>query len=209
MLPVRGQALIAYHIRALAQQGVRRVLINTAWLEDKVLHGLGESYAGVALHYSTEGRDFGYALETAGGIARALPYLADSFWVAAGDVFAPDFDFAQSTYEAFCASEFLAQLYLVPNPAHHPEGDFILDGSGSDRRYTFSTIALYKKAFFTHEFPEVQAIAPGNPDGIAAPLAPRLRAGIAAGVVTTRLYDGLWVDVGTPERLAALNTENH
>lgn len=206
MLTVAGTPLIGYHIHALVAQGVRDIVINTAWLEDKVIDGLGKTYAGARLVYSTEGRDFGAALETAGGIIRALPHLADSFWVAAGDVFAPDFVFSAQTYAEFCAAPALAQLYLVANPAHHPEGDFLLDGS--DARYTFSTIALYKKAFFTQDFgPTAPPIPVGNPDGVAAPLAPRLRAGIAAGVVRTRLYAGRWVDVGTPERLAALNAD--
>ena len=150
---------------------------------------------------------FGGALETAGGIARALPMLGDVFWVLAGDVFMPDFEFTQAAVERFTASGKLAHLWLVPNPAHNPKGDFGLSTDGlalnlpSDTtraRYTFSTIALYRKAFF-------DALPFGNPNGIKAPLAPMLRAAMDNQQVSAELYTGAWTDVGTPQRLAELN----
>jgi len=169
---------------------------------------------GVELRYSHEGRDFGGALETAGGIVRALPQLADVFWVAAGDVFAPDFVFDPAAVAAFAASSLLAHIWLVPNPAHNPGGDFGLSDQGlalnlpkvaapastdAPKRYTFSTIALYRRAFFEAAWCGIPA---GNPAGQKAPLAPLLRAAMDAGAVGATLYTGAWTDVGTPERLA-------
>ena len=168
------------------------------------------------LHYSQEGVDFGGALETAGGIVRALPWLADTFWVVAGDVFAPDFVFAPEAYARFQASTQLAHLWLVPNPPHNLAGDFGVSADGlalnlpkrsapadTDRpRYTFSTIALYKRAFFEAAWCPIQT---GNPAGVKAPLAAMLRAGMENGCVSASLYTGAWTDVGTPQRLAQLN----
>ncbi len=98
LLPVRGQPLIAWHLAALAAAGVREVVINTAWLEDRFPEALGDgSRWGLAIRYSMEGRDHGGALETAGGIAKALAMLDDPFWVVAGDVFLPGFTFVPSS----------------------------------------------------------------------------------------------------------------
>ena len=156
--------------------------------------------------------DFGGALETAGGIVRALPKLAEVFWLAAGDVYAPDFVFDHAAYTRFAASPALAHLWLVPNPAHNPQGDFLLadDGSVHDRPagadaghcLTYSTLGLFKRALFA---PPYCPIAPGNPQGVHAPLAPVLRAAMQAGRVSGTLYTGRWTDVGTPQRLAELN----
>jgi MurNAc alpha-1-phosphate uridylyltransferase len=173
------------------------------------------------LHYSQEGLDFGCALETAGGIVRALPQLAEVFWVAAGDVFAPDFVFSPEAYEHFEASPQLAHIWLVPNPDHNLGGDFGLSTEGlalnlpkqaatsattgaanQQPRYTFSTIALYKRAFFEADWCDIPA---GNPAGVKAPLAAMLRAAMDNGAVSASLYTGAWTDVGTPERLAQLN----
>jgi len=216
LLAVRGRALAQWWIDALARDGVREVIVNTAWLGEQVEARLGEgsAAAGLSVRFSSEGRDFGRALETAGGIARALPWLAagadEVFWVVAGDVFAPDFSFDAAGVARFAASGRLAHLWLVPNPAHHPAGDFAIGLEGfalneappGQKRHTFSTIALYRRALFE---PPWCDIAPGNPQGIAAPLAPLLRRAIDAKRVSAELYAGPWADVGTPERLAALN----
>ena len=155
--------------------------------------------------------DFGGALETAGGIARALPQLGPVFWLAAGDVFAPDFVFDAQAVQAFEASGHLAHLWLVPNPAHNPRGDFGLSATGQalnlpaddpTPRYTYSTIALLRAELFAAPWCD---IPPGNPAGMAAPLAPLLRRAMDQGRVGASLYTGRWTDVGTPERLAELN----
>ncbi|NCV63271.1 MAG: hypothetical protein EBW49_05000, partial [Betaproteobacteria bacterium] len=158
----------------------------------------------------------------------ALPWLGDVFWVAAGDVFAPNFEFSAQAFADFQTSPCLAHIWLVPNPAHNPLGDFGLSNEGlalnmakrhsssasfngnadphaaqhSNALFTFSTIALYKRAFFEADWCPIPA---GNPDGVKAPLAPMLRAAMDRGLVSAAVYDGLWVDVGTPERLAQLN----
>ncbi|WP_375576672.1 nucleotidyltransferase family protein [Paracidovorax oryzae] len=220
LLAVRGRPLLQWHLEALAAAGVRSAVVNTAWLGDQIGERFGarftagEGSAGtgaVAIAYSHEGRDFGGALETAGGIARALPQLGQVFWLAAGDVFAPDFRFAAEDAAAFTAGDALAHLWLVPNPPHHPRGDFGLgpDGRALDLpahdpgpRYTYSTLALLRAELFAEPW---CGIPPGNPGGVAAPLAPLLRRAMAQGRVTASLYTGRWTDVGTPERLAALN----
>ncbi len=242
LLAVRGKPLLQWSMEGLARGGFEQVVINTAWLGDRIEACFGNVFAlqrsssmreqlsnkeQIEIRYSHEGRDFGGALETAGGIARALPLLcppaargpsASVFWLLAGDVFAPDFEFSQAAVERFAASDKLAHLWLVPNPAHHPGGDFGLSlppgqagGAGlalnllpadSQARLTYSTIGLYRKALF--EAPWC-AIAAGNPHGLKAPLAPLLRAAMDNHLVSAELYAGAWTDVGTPERLQQLN----
>ena len=164
------------------------------------------------LRYSVEqqpGAEFA-ALETAGGISRALPWLDDVFWVAAGDVFAPEFHYSSQALQAFAASDHLAHLWLVPNPAHHPQGDFGLTPQGlacsqpepGTPAYTYSTIGLYRRALFEAPWCDIE---PGNPQGLAVKLAPLLRLAMDAGRVSAQIYHGPWTDVGTPERLAELN----
>ncbi|RYY95199.1 MAG: nucleotidyltransferase family protein [Comamonadaceae bacterium] len=203
LLEVRGKPLMQWPMDALAAGGFTELVVNTAWLGDQI----SDRFASPSVFFSHEGRDFGGALETAGGIVRALPRLGDVFWVVAGDVFAPDFGFTPAAVDRFTAGAKLAHLWLVPNPAHNPRGDFGLDAAGdalndAPLRHTFSTIALYRAALFA---PPWCGIAPGNPQGERAALAPLLRAAIAAGRVSAELYAGAWTDVGTPERLAALN----
>jgi len=207
LLPVRGLPLMGWHVNALRASGHTRLLANTAWLGEQI-----EAAFGPALTYSHEGRDFGGALETAGGIARALPRLDEVFWLVAGDVFVPGFRFDAAARARFAASDALAHLWLVPNPAHHPRGDFGLagdgravDGDGPDGlRHTYSTIALLKHGLFE---PPLCDLPAGNPQGIKAPLAPLLRRAMDNGRVSAELYTGPWTDVGTPERLAQLNRE--
>lgn len=223
LLPVRGKPLLQWQLEGLARAGFQRVVVNTAWLGEQIETHFGSASAldgfdtqstpnRTQITYSHEGRDFGGALETAGGIVRALPLLAETFWVVAGDVFVPDFQFTQRAYERFDASPMLAHLFLVPNPEHNPNGDFGLAAVGADGvglalnqapvRWTFSTIALYRKAFFGLPF---CGIPSGNPLGVKAPLAPLLRAAMDNGLVSAELYGGEWTDVGTPQRLVQLN----
>ena len=207
LLAVQGQALMQWHLQALAAQGFNDVVVNTAWLGEQI-----ETRFGHTLHYSHEGLDFGGALETAGGIARALPALNEVFWVLAGDVYTPGFVFGADHFARFAASTRLAHIWLVPNPPHNPAGDFGLDAATglalnlpkdtAQPRYTYSTIGLYRKALF---LPPYCSIEPGNPQGIKAALAPLLRAAMDAGQVSAEIYTGPWTDVGTPERLAQLN----
>ena len=213
MLVVRGKPLIDWHVEALALQGNLDMLVNTAWLGSLIERSLADgSRFNTRIQYSHEGEDFGHALETAGGIIRALPMLADTFWIVAGDVFAPQFEFSKAAYDAFAASSKEAHLWLVPNPAHNPNGDFGLSHEGlalnlpKDSlalKWTYSTIGLYKKSFFDEILTGIPA---GNPDGIKAALAPLLRAAMDKGLVSAEIYTGDWTDVGTPERLKELNT---
>ncbi len=235
LLRVRGKPLMQWHLEALVREGFSHCVVNTAWLEQQipryfsheVLSQIGSQPAyslrsklsksehfqiSIELIYSHEGQDFGGALETAGGIARALPLLGDVFWVVAGDVFAPDFEFSRQAFDAFAQSDKLAHLWLVPNPAHNPQGDFGISPGGQALNlpknaghslHTYSTIGLFKPTLFAPPFCD---IAPGNPQGTKAPLAPLLRAAMDAGCVSAELYTGPWTDVGTPQRLAELNT---
>lgn len=235
LLLVRGKPLMQWHLEALARAGCDHVVVNTAWLGDQITQAFGNVFspqpaqdlrkqlskqeqmvAAMPLHYSHEGRDFGGALETAGGIVRALPQLTDVFWVLAGDVYAPDFVFPQDAANRFAQSDQLAHLWLVPNPAHNPAGDFGLSAAHNGQpglalnlpkdtaqpRYTYSTIGLYKRALFEAPWCDIPA---SNPAGTKAALAPLLRKAMDQGKVRAEIYTGPWTDVGTPERLAQLN----
>lgn len=208
LLKVRGKPLITWHAEALAQGGFTELVINTAWLGEQIeTYFSQQSRVPLSIAYSHEGIDFGGALETAGGIARALPLLGEVFWLLAGDVFVPGFEFTQSAVTRFTASGKLAHLWLVPNPAHNPKGDFGLGADGlainlakdsAQPKFTYSTIGLYRREFFG-------SMAFGNPEGVKAPLAPLLRAAMDNGRVSAELYSGPWTDVGTPARLDELN----
>ncbi len=201
---VHGKALIEWHLEALARAGVTQVVINTAWLETQFPAALGDgSRWGLSIRYSHEGRDHGGALETAGGIAKALPWLGtqggDIFWVVSGDVFVPGFAFAVADAARFAASRELARLWLVANPAHHPRGDYGIDGasglaSAGEPRRTWASIGLFRTELFA-------GIVPGT----RLALRPRLDAALAAGRLGAQAWSGRWADVGTPERLGALN----
>lgn len=236
LLQVQGKPLLQWHMEALARAGCQAAVVNTAWLGEQIEARFGDQFSpapglesvsawpsgthsALTLRYSHEGQDFGAALETAGGIVRALPHLAEVFWVAAGDVYAPDFFFGPDAMAAFAASDRLAHLWLVPNPDHNPGGDFGLSAEGlalnlpkpaapapasAPERYTFSTLALYRRAFFEAAW---CGIPSGNPAGVKAPLAPLLRAAMDTGRVSATLYTGRWTDVGTPERLQQLNSD--
>jgi MurNAc alpha-1-phosphate uridylyltransferase len=227
LLQVQGHPLLHWHLQALGQAGISRVLINTAWLGQHIADRFGDIFVPERLSdkgeklsnlsrleilYSHEGQDFGAALETAGGIVRALPALDPVFWVLAGDVFTPGFAFCPEAMQRFTASGKLAHLWLLPNPAHNPRGDFGLDtelglalnlpADDPRPRFTYSTIGLYRRELFA---PPWCSIAAGNPLGTHAALAPLLRQAMAQSQVSAELYQGPWTDVGTPERLAQLN----
>jgi MurNAc alpha-1-phosphate uridylyltransferase len=204
LLAVRGRPLIEWHLLALARAGVHEVVVNTAWLEDRFEPALGDgSRFGLVIRYSREGRDHGGALETAGGIAKALPWLGDLFWVVSADVFAPGFAFDAEAAARFAARPgLLAHLWLVPNPTFHPQGDFGLDadgfaldeGVGADgRRWTYANLALVRAALCAH-------LAPGT----HAKLGPLLREAMRARRVGAEVWRGEWHNLGTPAQLAAL-----
>jgi MurNAc alpha-1-phosphate uridylyltransferase len=191
LLPLRGKPLIEHHVERLAHAGLQRIVINLAWLGSMIRDYLGDgSRYGLKIHYSDEGAR---ALETAGGIFRALPYLEPgAFLVVNGDVFT-DYPFAQ----AALAADRDAHLVLVPNPPQHPAGDFGLEGGlalpSAPVQYTFAGIAVYRARFFE-----------GCVDGVF-PLKPLLLRSMAAARCSAELYSGSWEDVGTAERLQALN----
>lgn len=194
LIPVAGKPLIQWHIERLAAVGITDIVINHAWLGAMLEHTLGDgSQWGVRLQYSAETT----ALETAGGIANALCYLGtEPFLVMNGDVWC-DWDPAQAL-EIGPQMTQLAWLLLVPNPSHHPSGDFGLSASGvlndtDPATFTFSGIGIYQPALF-------DKISPGQ----TAKLAPLLREAIDQGGVLGALYPGFWIDVGTPERLSTL-----
>lgn len=214
LLQVHGKPLMQYHVEAFGRSGFRDLVINTAWLGEQIesRFASGSAWAvqcaeaGIPpslFRYSHEGQDFGGALETAGGIARALPMLLDTFWLVGGDVHVPHFEFSRAALERFGDSGKLAHLFLVPNPSHNVTGDFGLRADGivlrdDARKYTYSTIGLYHKRFF-------DTLPAGNALGLKAPMLPLLLAAIDNQQVTAEIYTGAWTDVGTPERLAQLN----
>jgi len=193
LLEVRGKALIVRLIESLVHAGIREMVINHAHLGDSIETALGDGRRfGAAIRYSREAE----ALGTAGGIAQALPLLGEEpFIVVNGDIFC-DFDF--SALVARTLGKHLAHLVLVANPPHHPEGDFSLDGTQvlDERKpeWTFSGIGLYRPELF-------EGIRPGS----KGQLAPLLRAAMARKQVSGEVHRGMWHDVGTLERLAALN----
>lgn len=211
LLCVGGKPLIAWHLEKLAAIDVRDVVINTSWLAPCFAPVLGDGGQwGLRLHYRFEGAT---PLETGGGMLNALPLLGDGPFLAVnGDIWT-DADFSCLPREP----EGLAHLMLVDNPSHHPRGDFALDAAGRmhDRdsavaaasgTFTFSGLGIYRPQLFDHW----RAIIEKTPDTDASPprfkLAPLLRAGMRDGRLSGERHTGRWFDIGTPERLAALDT---
>jgi MurNAc alpha-1-phosphate uridylyltransferase len=201
LLVVGGKPLIVWHIERLHAAGFSRIVINHAHLGQQIEAALGNGAGfGVSIGYSREVS----ALETAGGIATALPLIEnDTFAVVNADIYC-EFDFGRlaEPLARLAAGHDEAHLVLVDNPPQHPNGDFVLDGgrvipSNADHaRLTFSGIGVYHRALFAD-----------TAAGVKAPLAPLLRRAIDAGRVSGEHYIGRWEDVGTPARLAALDEE--
>lgn len=198
LLPVGGKPLIVWHIENMAKAGIADLVINHAHLGAQVEAELGDGGRfGVRIRYSAENP----ALETAGGIANALPLLGgEPFAVINSDIYC-DYDFARLPEQAARLKETddTVHLVLVDNPAHHPEGDFGLDRgrvTAGAPALTFSGIGIYRPGLFA-------AIPRATP----APLAPLLRAQIALGKVSGEYHGGRWVDVGTRQRLEKLDNE--
>ena len=196
LLQVGGRRLIEWHLYALSASGVQEVVINVAWLADQFPQVLGDgSRYGLRIHWSVEGADSGAALETAGGIRLALDRLGECFWVVSADVFVPQFVFSGEALGTFGASEHLAELWMVPNPAHHPDGDFAFHAGGdrlglsTDDRSTWSSIGLFRASLF-------EPVQPGQ----RLPLRPLLDEAARKGALVGRRWEGRWIDVGTTDR---------
>jgi MurNAc alpha-1-phosphate uridylyltransferase len=193
LLAVGGKPLIVWQLEKLARAGIAEVVINHAHLGNLVEAALGDgSRFGVSIRYSAESE----ALETAGGIARALPMLgAEPFLVINADIYS-DYDYAM--LPGLLLADALAHLVLVDNPPQHPRGDFALEAGrvreAGARMLTFSGIGVYSPRLFG-----------GIPPGAKVPLAPLLRKAMAANRVSGEHYRGRWHDIGTAERLQALD----
>jgi len=188
LLEVQGKPLIVHHLEALSRAGFTGIVVNLSWLGNQILDFLGNgSDFNLAIEYSDEPE----ALETAGGILQALPLLGERFVTINADIFT-DYDFARLQQ-----LDSMAHLVLVENPQHNPGGDFSLTdsmlGIDASPRYTFSGIAQYRSSFFEGLTPGKQA------------LTPLLRAAATRQQVTGELFKGHWIDIGTVERLQALN----
>jgi len=193
LVEVRGQSLLERHLENVRAAGVKTVVINLGWLGEKIVERIGTgSRYDLEVVYSDEGDNI---LETGGGIHNALPRLGgDPFLVVNADIYTdmpvPDIEMAD---------DHLGHLVMVPTPGYREYGDFdIHEGlvrNGERPAHTFSGVAIYRPEFF---------------DGCEAgrfPLAPILREAADRGQLSGTLYEGLWADVGTPERLAALNDQ--
>ncbi|MGH8288307.1 MAG: N-acetylmuramate alpha-1-phosphate uridylyltransferase MurU [Steroidobacteraceae bacterium] len=192
LLQVAGKPLIVYHLEALARANVREVVINLSWLGQQIRAALGDgSRYGVQIAYSEEGP---VPLEAGGGIHRALPLLgAGPFLVVNSDVWT-DMDFGRVMTLDEGAD---ARLMLAPNPPHHPRGDFGLEGDfvveRETDRFTYTGVGIYRPELF-------QGCAPGK-----FPLLPLLQRAIAARRLRGEVHRGEWLDIGSPDRLVALD----
>ncbi len=201
LLQVGGKALILWHLQNLGKAGFKQIVINHAHLGSQIEAALGDgSQWNLSIQYSAET----VALETAGGIANALPLLTENgtklepFLVVNGDTFT-DFDFAAIKLP----QNMLAHLVLIDNPPQHPQGDFAIENGllahksailNTQKALTFSGIGIYHHSLFA-----------GILRGESAKLAPLLRKAIDQNKATAEYYQGVWHDIGTPERLSALN----
>lgn len=206
LLEVAGQPLIEWHLQKLKAAGVTRVVVNCAYLAEKV-----ESYFSTRL---SDGLEIfvineGEPLETAGGIANALAWLGNSpFMVINGDVWT-DLDYSDLVKHSGSLMQCLGHLVLVPNPEHNPDGDFVLTSTGilknletsgetdlhlkNDASYTFSGLSILHPELFS------------SLSSDAGALGPHLRRWINDGKVSASVSNDYWLDVGTPERLAELD----
>lgn len=193
LIQVGKNRLIEYHLFNLASAGITDIIINISWLADQIMETLGDgSNYQLNITYSNEGEE---ALETAGGIINALPYLGDEpFIVINGDIWC-DYDLTGLINKKL---EHEAHLVLVNNPEHNVEGDFALEGglvkNTGEKKLTFSGIGIYSPALFADTKPGKKA------------LAPILRKKSELNKVSGEIYNGQWVDIGTIERLAQLRS---
>ena len=195
LLQIADKAIIEYHLNALQQQGFSNIVINTAYLGEKLPETLGNGEAyGLNIQYSHEQK---LGLETAGGIIHALPLLGtEPFIVINGDVWT-DYPFSQLRLP----SKSLAHLVLVDNPEHNPKGDFSMQ-SGllkpcNEAGFTFSGIGIYSPSLF-------KSLTPGF-----RPLKEPLLNAMSSNTISGELYHGIWADIGTPERLIEITNTLH
>ncbi len=198
LLAVAGKPMIQYHIEALAAAGVHEIVINLAWLGQQIRAAIGDgSQFGVRIQYSDEGDA---ALETGGGVFKALPFLAgpsgiDPFLVVSGDVWT-EYPLGDAMKKLVAAD--MAHFVVVPNPDFHARGDFGLAGdrlTDSGERYTYANIGVMRPEFFA-------GCQPGK-----FPLAPLMFDWIRKGEVSGELYRGVWHNVGTPQQLQQIDQE--
>ena len=200
LLEVGGKKLIEWHLEALARGGRAR-----GRRQHRVARGAVPRRARrrLALRRATspirsKAATTASALETAGGIAKALPLLGDVFWIVSGDIYAPDFPFDAAEADDFVASGALGQLWFVPNEPWHPGGDFGIDARGhasrvAEPRRTYANFALFRAALF-------RDIAPGT----RLAMRPKLEEALDADALRARMWDKPWFNIGTPEQLADL-----
>jgi N-acetyl-alpha-D-muramate 1-phosphate uridylyltransferase len=191
LLQVKGRALIDYHVSALAKIGVNQIVVNVAYLGEKIENHLGDGQKfGVPITYSREGIE---PLETGGGMRHALAHLGDKPFIAVNADIYTDFDFSK----LLAPLDGLAHLVMVPNPAQHPQGDFAMSNGllrvCGTPKYTFSGIGVYDPAI-------IASLPPGM-----FKLGPILREAMDFARLTAQLHEGVWNDIGTPERLALAN----
>ena len=193
LVPVAGKPLIGYHLERLARAGFKDVVINLSWLGDRISAALGSGREyGLSITYSEEGPE---PLETGGGIFKALPLLGPGpFLVVNGDTWS-DIEYGHLSLENGANGH----LVLVPNPTHNTRGDFGIEGGyvvdRDDDRFTYSGVGVYRPEFFA-------GCSPGK-----FPMLPLLKRAIAARLLRGEVHRGEWCDVGTPQRLAALDAE--
>jgi len=187
LIEVRGKPLIVHHLERLRDAGYTQIHINTSWLAEQIQSALGDgSRYGVHIHYCYEGPE---PLETGGGLFRMLPALGrEPFLVVNGDIFT---DFPFETLKHSLKQDFLAHLVMVPNPAHHPHGDFHLSPAGhlrleGDPKLTYSGIGVYRADLF-------KDCRAGK-----FPLLPLFKEAMRMEALSGEAYEGLWSDIGSP-----------
>lgn len=196
LLEVGGRPLIEWHLRAAASAGVREVVVNTCWLEERFVPALGDgSRWGLTIHWSHERERFGHALDTAGGIRAALELLSPTFWVVSADMWLPGFAFDPAVLNSFAQGAEAARLWLAPNPAFHPSGDFAMGDGGLARadgagpRGTWAGVGLFRRSSF-----ETLDL------GAVVPLRTLLQEAASRGQLGLRWLESPWIDVGTVDR---------